>query len=211
VSDINFKNASSLTLGLDFINLLSPIQFIWKPETVIDITTDRETGEITETERIVNFSRTHMGLSAQSVKTALETLGKTASDYGIWCLNDPEDPNSKQMVRYHELTGCLVKSIQEIDTKFNKMINLIIDIDGSISYCSNSTLITTRESTGTYKINYDGLFDRIPVINISIVNPSTDLCLSQISSINDTQCIIYVYKFTDGTAKNPQKIMVQLQ
>lgn len=75
----------------------------------------------------------------------------------------------------------------------------------------NNTITTTRESTGHYKITYDGLFTRIPVVICNIVNPASVLCLYQIILINDTQCEILVFKYSDGSMINPQKLMVQLQ
>lgn len=85
-------------LGLDFILSLNPVKYRWRDG-------GSQTGEPRPGQR------THYGLLAQQVLTALE--GK---DFGGHILVDPTDPDSEQGLRYDELIAPLVKAVQDLAT-----------------------------------------------------------------------------------------------
>ena len=97
---------TDLDLGLDFINDLRPVSFVWN---------DR--GGYTGT-------REHMGFIAQEVAS---TLGDQASDRAVW-INSPaesvkmedgtfEDIPDRQGIRYEELIAPLVKAVQQLSAR----------------------------------------------------------------------------------------------
>ena len=97
---------TDLDLGLDFINDLRPVSFVWN---------DRGG---------YNGTRKHMGFIAQEVAS---TLGDQASDRAVW-INSPaesvkmedgtfEDIPDRQGIRYEELIAPLVKAVQQLSAR----------------------------------------------------------------------------------------------
>ena len=96
---------TDLDFGLDFINDLRPVSFIWNDRSGY-------TG-----------TRTHMGFVAQEVAS---TLGDQASDRAVW-INSPagsvhtadgtEDFLDRQGIRYEELIAPLVKAVQQLSVR----------------------------------------------------------------------------------------------
>ena len=96
---------TDLDFGLDFINDLRPVSFIWNDRSGY-------TG-----------TRTHMGFVAQEVAS---TLGDQASDRAVW-INSPagsvhtadgtEDFPDRQGIRYEELIAPLVKAVQQLSVR----------------------------------------------------------------------------------------------
>jgi hypothetical protein len=126
-SDRRIKyDIQDLQLGLDFITALKPVEYKITEGSVKTIRIEEATPEqlatgtlvedpITQIElvRVVTpGARKHAGFIAQEVKDA---LGQ--NDYGIWCLDDHTDADSRQSLRYEELISPLVKAVQELHAK----------------------------------------------------------------------------------------------
>ena len=95
-SDRNEKNNIKDTdLGLDFINKLKPVSYIWN-----------------------NKTRTHYGLIAQDVQKVLEDISKDTKDFAGFIKADvsEEKDNSKHSygLRYNEFIAPMIKAIQEL-------------------------------------------------------------------------------------------------
>jgi hypothetical protein len=103
-SDLRLKtNINDSALGLDFINSLRPVSYKF-----IEGGVDPEGASIPGT-------RTHYGLIAQEVKTAVDTAGVT--DFAGWVLLEKNNPNSEQALRYEEFVAPLIKAIQELTAR----------------------------------------------------------------------------------------------
>jgi len=95
-------------LGSDFIKTLKPVSYKW-------IEGGKEpTGEIDENgDRVftsIPGQRTHWGFIAQDVKEAVDAAGV---DFGGWLLDDKDDPDSQQALRYDQFIAPLTKALQE--------------------------------------------------------------------------------------------------
>lgn len=86
-------------LGLDFILALNPVRYRW-------IVGGREDG-IEHPGR-----RTHYGLLAQEVKTALDAAGCT--DFAGHVLANPTDPSSEAGLRYNAFIAPLIAAVQQL-------------------------------------------------------------------------------------------------
>lgn len=99
--------------AVDFIKALRPVQFTLKEGTQKVVEAD-EHGELIKTETTPGV-RTHWGLIAQEVKEAMNSAG--IEDAAVWCLEDKNDPDSKQSLRYGELIAPLIKAVQVLAAK----------------------------------------------------------------------------------------------
>ena len=72
------KNIKDLPFGLDFINLLRPVSYKWKPQAD---KLDKNGNLIEEGERSHSHQRTMFGLLGQQVKEALTKLGLGYNDF----------------------------------------------------------------------------------------------------------------------------------
>jgi hypothetical protein len=95
-------------LGLDFINSLRPVSYKFKSGGNVVTETD-ENGLPTKVESVAG-ARTHFGLLAQEVQSALPA----GVDFGGWVLTDKNDPNSEQGLRYEEFISPLIKAVKEL-------------------------------------------------------------------------------------------------
>ncbi|MBN9245291.1 MAG: DUF2793 domain-containing protein [Mesorhizobium sp.] len=108
-------------LGLGFIRDLQPVAYRWKVGGY-DVTQERiadpepkggTVQEITVDTAIPQAGvRTHYGLVAQQVKTALDAHG--VEDFAGWTLADRSDPDSEQGLRYDQFVPILVRAVQEL-------------------------------------------------------------------------------------------------
>lgn len=118
-------NIKELSLGLDFINSLRPIEYKAK-EGKVELTSKLvkeavydDDGNLLEApvyEQVVVHkpgTRIHTGLSAQQVKSVIPS----DFDFAGWTLADPSDPDSLQSLRYTEFIGILIKAVQELNEK----------------------------------------------------------------------------------------------
>lgn len=96
--------------ALALLKALRPVTFTMQVGKTEVVASD-EDGNPTDI-RTVPGARRHAGLIAQEVRTALEDTGEDPAANGLWCLADPADPDSVQMLRYEELIAPMLKVIQ---------------------------------------------------------------------------------------------------
>lgn len=95
-----------IELGLDFVNALQPKTFRWiEGRKNVD-----EDGVVTS----VPGRRRHAGLIAQQVKEQLDARGV---DIALWTVDDKDDPNSRQGLRYDQMIPILVKAVQQLSAR----------------------------------------------------------------------------------------------
>ena len=103
-SDKNLKNTiADSDLGLSFINKLRPVSYKW----------NQKVGEVSDT-------KTHYGLIAQEIETALASEGKTLDNFaGVYKPDDyKEDGTGGAMaIAVSELISPLIKAIQELSAE----------------------------------------------------------------------------------------------
>jgi len=102
-SDRNEKNTIKETdLGLDFINKLKPVSYIWN-----------------------NKTRTHYGLIAQDVQEVLKDISKDTKDFAGFIKADvsEEKDNTKHSygLRYNEFISPMIKAIQELKAEIETL------------------------------------------------------------------------------------------
>ena len=94
-------------LGTDFIKSLRPVSYKWKVgQNIVSKDEDGETDVITPRAGI----RRHWGFVAQEVKQSVDTAGV---DFGGWVLDDKDDSDSQQSLRYDQFIAPLTKALQE--------------------------------------------------------------------------------------------------
>jgi hypothetical protein len=133
-SDERAKLDFAPTLGLDFIAALEPVSYRYKNgKTVIEqvedgtdevpAVLDEDGNEVTpattkpkykSVERVIEGTRRHHGLKAQQVKSVLDAFG---ADFAGWVLENPDDPNSGQGLRYDQFISPLIKAVQELSAQ----------------------------------------------------------------------------------------------
>jgi hypothetical protein len=125
-SDERLKtDITDAALGLDFIMLLRPRAYKWRKganttEKVEVVIGEEEAGNETtsQTETISGNRagvRTHYGLIAQEVKSALDASGCT--DFAGYIKTDPEDPHSEEGLRYDQFIAPLIRAVQELSAR----------------------------------------------------------------------------------------------
>ena len=57
-------------------------------------------------------ARTHYGLIAQEVREALDSVAPGV-DFAGWVLENKDDPDSQQALRYEQFIAPLIKAVQE--------------------------------------------------------------------------------------------------
>jgi hypothetical protein len=116
-SDERTKNSiTDSDLGLDFIESLRPVSYkfnVGRNETTFD-----EAGEISGSIEHPG-RRKHYGLVAQEVKQSLDQFD--VDDFGGWVLDDVNDPESPQALRYEEFISPLIKAVQELSAKVKQL------------------------------------------------------------------------------------------
>lgn len=113
------------TLGLDFVNALpvSQFKFITKHNEVTPVLDGNgnpvldATGMAETTLVPTPGVRTHVGSMAQAVVTALQNAGIDPSTMGMWSLDVPADPTSRQGLRENELMWVLWTAVQQLSAK----------------------------------------------------------------------------------------------
>jgi hypothetical protein len=138
-------NITPSALGLDFINKLNPVSYtmitgskVWEelPPTIsvleeeakydgdilIKEATYKEVPnpEKPEVIEIIPGKRTHYGLIAQDVKTTLDEIGLTTNDFAGYVAGDVETDTDLGL-RYEEFISPIVKAIQELSEKVNRL------------------------------------------------------------------------------------------
>lgn len=149
-SDERAKLDFAPTLGLDFITALEPVSYRYKNgKTVIDqvedgteevpAVLDEDGNEVTpattrpkykSVERVVEGTRRHHGLKAQQVKSVLDTFG---TDFAGWVLENLDDPNSGQGLRYDQFIAPLIKAVQELSAQNAALTDRIAALEAKSS------------------------------------------------------------------------------
>ena len=115
-------------LGTDFIKSLRPVSYKWIEGG------KRHTGEFDEDNNWVYESvpgqRTHWGFIAQEVKQAVDDAGV---DFGGWVLEDKDDPESTQSLRYDQFIAPLTKALQEALAKIETLETRLTALEGGIN------------------------------------------------------------------------------
>ena len=128
-SDQRLKtNITTSALGLDFINSLRPVSYQWiegSKKIVVDAegnpvveSVDEHGKPVYKTESIPG-KRTHYGLIAQEVKSALDAAN--VGDFAGWVQDDITNPDSFQSVSYEQFISPLIKSVQELSNRLNNL------------------------------------------------------------------------------------------
>lgn len=134
-SDARMKtDIADCPLGLDFILDLEPRLYRWR-EGGADVTFEEEAFPVEETVGGVTRTvmakrqgkaietkrpgrRLHAGFLAQNVKAALDRAGV---DCGLWVLDDKDDPEGTQSLRYDQFIAPLVKAVQELAARVERL------------------------------------------------------------------------------------------
>lgn len=125
-SDVREKNSIvSSDLGLNFINDLNPVSFKFN----IGRNDVSEDGLNTVTP--VAGTRRHYGLIAQEVQAVLAAMNKNGEDFAGWCLDDPEDANSGQGLRYEQFISPLIKAVQELSAQVVALTARVNTLEGN--------------------------------------------------------------------------------
>jgi hypothetical protein len=145
-SDIRLKkDIVESELGLNFINLLRPVSYKWKKTgfkevfeektKIIDKQGDEKIEITVNVPKVIGIdengkdiiemtsregSRNHYGFIAQEVKDVLDQVG-VGDNFAGWVIENPEDTESTQNLRYAEFISPLVKAVQEL----SNMVDLL--------------------------------------------------------------------------------------
>ena len=130
-SDCRSKcNIEDLPYGLNFINLLKPRTYKWKPQPD---KLDKDGNLLEEGEKAHTGPRASFGLIGQEVKGALEKLGLGYNDFGAYSdqeyenRNNPDWKKSYQMedktvgLSYIGFIAPLIKAVQELSTEVTEL------------------------------------------------------------------------------------------
>ena len=120
------------SLGLGFIKQLRPVSYKWKIggyDVGDGVQIELEPEEVDSEGNVIKTAvmglpkkeeiagkRNHYGLIAQEVK---EVLGDT--DFGGWLIDDLDDSESTQSLRYYQFISPLIKAIQELSAKVEEL------------------------------------------------------------------------------------------
>jgi len=114
-SDERAKTVISGTdLGLDFINDLNPVSYMFKDYDYEQEQPTYSGTEFTGNETVSGTKthhRTHYGLIAQDVETTLSGIGKDTEDFAGFIHSEDSD---KYSLRYNEFIAPMIKAIQEL-------------------------------------------------------------------------------------------------
>lgn len=125
-SDRRFKKEiNNSSMGLDFINRLRPVSFYWKS---LDELSSEWKGTVSEMEKNSakpNYQKQH-GFIAQEVKEAVDELGY---DWQGWT----ERESGQQGLDFNAFVAPLVKSIQELDKKYQALLEQNTALSAQVS------------------------------------------------------------------------------
>lgn len=129
-SDIRDKaDVRDTVLGLDFINMLRPVDFKWDYRESYIVTTTNEDGTTTTTRVPPDGSkkrgRYHHGLIAQEVKQVLESTGVDFGGYQDHAVGGGQDVLT---IGYDELIAPMIKAIQQLTIRVTIQAEMINDL-----------------------------------------------------------------------------------
>ena len=130
-SDCRSKcNIKDLPYGLNFINLLRPVSYKWKPQPD---KLDKDGNLLEQGEKCHTGPRSSFGLLGQEVKGALDKLGLGYSDFGAYSDQEYENrnnPNWKKSytmedktitLAYSGFISPLIKAVQELSAEVDSL------------------------------------------------------------------------------------------
>jgi hypothetical protein len=123
------RNIKDLPYGLDFINLLRPVSYKWKPQAD---KLDKDGNLIEEGERFHTHQRTMFGLLGQQVKESLAKLGLSYNDFAGYQDKEEEhgpsgwkpsykEENKTVSLAYDDFIAPLIKSVQELSAEVDSL------------------------------------------------------------------------------------------
>ena len=123
------KDIEDLSYGLDFINLLRPVSYKWKPQPD---KLDKDGNLIEEGERFHTHQRTMFGLLGQQVKESLAKLGLGYNDFAGYSDKEHEhgpsgwkpsynEENKTVSLAYDDFIAPMIKAIQELSTEVTEL------------------------------------------------------------------------------------------
>jgi hypothetical protein len=108
-------------LGLDFVRSLKPKLYRWRdggPDGFMAGKAAGLHGGTTAPAASRPGRRLHAGFMAQQVKEALDASGV---DCALWVKDDPQEPASAESLRYDQLLAPLVRAVQELAIKLDRL------------------------------------------------------------------------------------------
>ena len=122
-SDERYKeNIVDATAGLSFINDLRPVNFEWKKEK--DVPPDLEAYEEGSEKRVMGIEGTQHGFISQEVKAVIDNHSEIKSGFGMWY----EYTNGIQTLADSALIPILVKAVQDLSAKVNRLENQVVNL-----------------------------------------------------------------------------------
>jgi hypothetical protein len=123
------KNIKDLPYGLDFINLLRPVSYKWKPQAD---KLDKDGNLIERGERNHIHQRTMFGLLGQQVKESLTKLGLNYNDFAGYQDKEEEhgpsgwtpsytEEDKTVSLAYDDFIAPLIKSVQELSAEVTEL------------------------------------------------------------------------------------------
>ena len=125
------RNIKDLPYGLNFINLLRPVSYKWKPQAD---KLDKNGNLIAKGEKNHIHQRTNFGLLGQQVKGALKKLGLNYNDFAGYSDKEEEhgpsgwkpsytEENKTVSLAYDDFIAPLIKSVQELSAEVQALKN----------------------------------------------------------------------------------------
>ena len=123
------KDIKDLSYGLDFINLLRPVSYKWKPQ---EDKLDKDGNLIHKGEGDHTHQRTMFGLLGQQVKESLSKLGLGYNDFAGYSDKEEEhgpsgwkpsyqEENKTVSLAYDDFIAPLIKSVQELSAEVDSL------------------------------------------------------------------------------------------
>jgi hypothetical protein len=117
-------NITPSSLGLEFINKLNPVSYKW-------ISGQGTLDDNGNNVSVRPGSRIFYGFLAQEVKKTLDDLA--VPDFAGWTLDDVNNPDSAQGLRYTEFIAPMVKSIQELSAKNSDLESRLAALEAKLA------------------------------------------------------------------------------
>jgi len=124
------KNIKDLPYGLNFINLLRPVSYKWKPQAD---KLDKNGNLLEKGERSHTHQRTMFGLLGQQVKETMNKLGMGYNDFNGFSDQEYENRNNPDwkkhytmedktiQLTYDDFIAPLIKSVQELSAEVDSL------------------------------------------------------------------------------------------
>ena len=123
------KDIKDLSYGLDFIKLLRPVSYKWKPQAD---KLDKDGNLIEEGECFHTHQRTNFGLLGQQVKESLAKLGLGYNDFSGYQDKEEEhgpsgwkpsyqEEDKTISLAYDDFIAPLIKSVQELSAEVDSL------------------------------------------------------------------------------------------